>query len=84
MKRIGSLLLIALLSLLLLPSAVQAQPKAQPASDVVAQETVQATVGVRILNVRRAPRISSSVIGKLRKGEVITLMASYVRVRSLP
>jgi uncharacterized protein YgiM (DUF1202 family) len=75
MKRIGSVLLIALMSLLLLPSTAQAQPKTPPASNEVAQDTVQATVGVRILNVRRAPRLNSSILGKLLKGEVVTLIA---------
>jgi uncharacterized protein YgiM (DUF1202 family) len=75
MKRIASLLVLIALISLLLPTPTQAQPESQPALNQVAQLTIQATVGVRLLNVRRAPRLSSSVIGRLNKGEVITLIA---------
>ena len=74
MKRIASALIVGLIRLVL-PVVVQAIPAAPPAKAPVAQEaSMPATVWVKLLNVRRAPRITSSSKGRLVKGEVITLI----------
>ncbi len=74
MKRIRSVLAIAIISVLLVPFAVQAAPTAPAPQAASHFDGIPAVVVVATLNVRRAPRISSSIIGKLKLGDQITVL----------
>jgi len=56
------------------PSVVQARNQLPPGQRQLSQATLIATVNVAKLNVRRAPRITSSIIGTYGKGEEILLI----------
>jgi uncharacterized protein YgiM (DUF1202 family) len=78
MKRISSaslkflVLIIAIVSSV--TSVVQARNELPPGQSQPSQATLIATVNVAKLNVRRAPRITSSIIGTYGKGEEILLI----------
>jgi uncharacterized protein YgiM (DUF1202 family) len=74
MKRLSLALIVALVSLLL-PMVVQASHVNPPAPQGVQQgASLTATVTVEKLNVRRAPRVTSSRIGRLYMGDTVTLV----------
>ncbi len=72
MKRVLILTLILVLIGLSLPVTVQAFHRTGPADRTV-QATWTATVLVDRLNVRRAPRITSNIVGKVRLGDKLTV-----------
>jgi uncharacterized protein YgiM (DUF1202 family) len=74
MKRLSLAIIVALVSLLL-PMVVQASQMNPPAPQSVQQgASLTATVTVAKLNVRRAPRVTSSRIGRLYLGNRVTLV----------
>jgi uncharacterized protein YgiM (DUF1202 family) len=78
MKRSYAFILVAAIAMLILSvlpnSPAQALSIPQSSSTTYQSLTVSAVVGVNVLNLRRAPRTSSSVKGKLVRGEAITLI----------
>ena len=74
MKRLSLAIIVALVSLLI-PMVVQASHVNPPAPQSVQQgASLTATVTVAKLNVRRAPRVTSSRIGRLYLGNRVTLV----------
>ncbi len=89
MKRLSGVLIIAILALLL---PIPAHAAYMPPPDVAqianqSQEVVMATVLVNRLHVRRAPRITSSILGSLTLGDTVvvtgrTLESFWVQVQT--
>jgi uncharacterized protein YgiM (DUF1202 family) len=74
MKRLSTVLVLALISVFLIPSSAQAAPIVPAPQAVPHFDGIPGVVVVATLNVRRAPRISSSVIGKLKLNDKILVL----------
>ncbi len=86
MKRIVTVLLVALISVLSTPG-VQAAPTPPPPQVAPHFDGLPGVVLFASVNIRRAPRVTSSIVGRLALGEQITVLGRtlasvWVLVRS--
>src|SRR6058998_3960018 len=74
MKRISTVLVLALISVFLIPPSAQSAPIAPAPQAAPHFDGIPGVVVVATLNVRRAPRISSNIIGRLKLNDTILVL----------